>query len=83
MEARGRAVVLPSEESQATADERPERTERKARGQTAERLRTSTLRPTISRAQEFAYIRADMRRLLVTAGPLLLLMIALLFVIDG
>ena len=37
----------------------------------------------ISREEEYAYIRADLNRLLVTAGALLVLMIALLFLIEG
>ena len=37
----------------------------------------------ISREEEYAYIRADLNRLLVTAGALLVLMIALLFLVEG
>lgn len=36
----------------------------------------------ITRDQEYAFIREDLRRLLATAGILILVMIALLFVID-
>jgi hypothetical protein len=36
----------------------------------------------ISRALEYSYIRADMRRLIYTASGLFVLMIALLFVFD-
>ena len=36
----------------------------------------------LTRAQEYAFIRADMRRLLLTAGGLFVLMIALLFLLD-
>jgi hypothetical protein len=36
----------------------------------------------LTREQEYAFIRADMRRLLLTAGGLFVLMIALLFVLD-
>jgi hypothetical protein len=36
----------------------------------------------LSRAQEYAFIREDMRRLLLTSGVLVVVMIALLFLID-
>lgn len=37
---------------------------------------------TISREQEYAFIREDLQRLLITSGILTVVMIALLFVID-
>jgi hypothetical protein len=36
----------------------------------------------LSRAQEYTFIREDMRRLLLTSGVLVVVMIALLFLID-
>ena len=36
----------------------------------------------ISRALEYSYIRADMRRLIITASGLFVLMIVLLFILD-
>ncbi|MGC4106500.1 MAG: hypothetical protein QM753_09140 [Thermomicrobiales bacterium] len=39
--------------------------------------------PTITREQEYQFIRADLRRLLITAGTVLVLMLALLFVVEG
>lgn len=36
----------------------------------------------LTREQEFAYIRSDMRRLFVIAGALLVLMLALLFFVS-
>jgi hypothetical protein len=36
----------------------------------------------LSKVQEYRFIRADLRRLLITAGSLFVLMVALLFVID-
>jgi len=36
----------------------------------------------LTRDQEYAFIRADMRRLLITAAGLFVLMIALLFILD-
>ena len=51
------------------------------------RGRAKAARPVITvrkltREQEFTFIKADLRRLLVTAGSLALIMIALLFIID-
>ena len=43
---------------------------------------SSSTTSSISKAQEFAFIRNDLRRLLVTAGILILVMIGLLLVID-
>lgn len=37
---------------------------------------------TLSKAQEYAFVREDLQRLLLTSGVLLVLMIALLLVID-
>lgn len=36
----------------------------------------------LSREQEFRFIRSDLRRLVITAGSLFVLMIALLFFVD-
>ncbi|HEU5433142.1 MAG TPA: hypothetical protein VFU81_15855 [Thermomicrobiales bacterium] len=38
---------------------------------------------TLTRAQEYAYIMGDLRRLLIVGGVLLIIMLALLFVIEG
>ena len=38
--------------------------------------------PVLSRSEEFAYIRADLRRLLTIAAVLLVVMIVLLFVVE-
>ena len=81
MEARRRATIVISDDVVAVEDPRPAPV-RRTPSRTAERQRTSTARPTLSRSQEFAFIRSDLRRLIVTAGPLLLLMIVLLVVID-
>ena len=45
------------------------------------RIASSTT-SSISKAQEFTFIRNDLRRLLVTAGILIVVMIALLIMID-
>lgn len=37
----------------------------------------------LSRAQEYAFIRSDFRRLLITAGTLLALMLVVLFVVEA
>lgn len=58
---------------------------------TSSNRRSSTRRPvreagprikTLTRQQEYAFVRADLRRLLYTAGGVLVVMIALLFVIE-
>lgn len=36
----------------------------------------------LTRKQEYAYIRGDIRRLIITAGGLFVLMIVLLFILD-
>jgi hypothetical protein len=97
MNARARATVAPvdpvepasepDEEIIVVAEEPSPRPRRSgARGQAADRQRKrqvqQTVRQTLTKAQEYAFIRSDLRRLLVTAGPLLLLMLGLLFVID-
>jgi len=47
-------------------------------------VRLDTHRPSVlPRATEYAFIRSDMRRLLVTAGSLAIVMIVLLFLLDG
>jgi hypothetical protein len=48
---------------------------------TGERVR-STQAVAISREQEYGFIRADLRRLIYTAGILLVVMFALLFLVD-
>jgi len=41
-------------------------------------------RPTqLTRAQEYGFIRSDFRRLLITAGSLLVLMLVILVIIEG
>lgn len=46
-------------------------------------MRRPMARPAVlTREQEYQYIRADMRRLIITAGSLLLLMVLLLFLIE-
>jgi hypothetical protein len=44
--------------------------------------RTSVATYSISKEQEYVFIREDMRRLLYTAGILIVVMIGLLFVVD-
>jgi len=47
-------------------------------------LKRPVNRPIIlTKEQEYAYIKADMRRLLITAGSLLAVMIVLLYVVEG
>ncbi|MDQ3692670.1 MAG: hypothetical protein M3464_03445 [Chloroflexota bacterium] len=82
MEARQRAVAAPVEDDRVALEERPRRPSRPAATRPVERTRPTAVRRGLTRAQEFAYIRSDLRRLVFTAGPLLLLMITLLVVID-
>lgn len=82
MEARQRAVAAPVDDDHVVLEEQPRRPSRPSAARSGERSRPAAVRPSLSRAQEFAYIRSDLRRLVFTAGPLLLLMITLLVVID-
>ncbi len=97
MEARSAAEAAPTQVAEvATTSTRiaepeiPEPTARAARrtATTSERRsRPSTVRATarpmvLSREQEYRYIRKDLQRLLVTAGVLLVIMIALLLVLG-
>lgn len=94
MEARARATIIPDDpgepeeipEAIAVVAEPPPTRRTGSRSQSADRQRKrkseTPVRRTLTKAQEYAFIRSDMRRLLYTAGPLLLLMLALLFVID-
>lgn len=46
--------------------------------------RKQVARPVLlTRAQEFAYVRADLRRLAITAGVLFAAMIIILFIVEG
>ena len=55
-----------------------------ARGRTAGTRIRAVARPiTLTREQEYRFIRGDMRRLLMTASALVVLMIVLLFLIEG
>jgi hypothetical protein len=54
-----------------------------ARGRTNRRATIAPATPAITREQEYRFIRADLRRLLITAGTVLVLMLALLFVVEG
>ena len=54
---------------------------------TSNRNRSKTARPVVAvrkltREQEYTFIKADLRRLLITAGSLALVMVVLLFVIE-
>jgi hypothetical protein len=54
-----------------------------AKGAAALSRRRPVARPKVlSREQEYAFIKADMRRLVITASALFVLMIVLLFILD-
>jgi hypothetical protein len=85
MEARAAAVVvsdpLATEEagSEEPAELQPIRSSRVA----ANRRRSAAVKIySIPRALEYTYIRADLRRLIITAASLLVIMIVLLVVLD-
>lgn len=80
IEARRRATILT--EDVAIVEEEPVRPRRQVSERRVERQRQAPVRAFLTKAQEYAYIRSDLRRLVVTAGPLLLLMIVLLFVLE-
>jgi hypothetical protein len=81
IEARRRATIVPTEDVVIIEDV-PAHPNRPTTARRAERQRRPTARPALTKEQEYDYIRSDLRRLIVTAGPLLLLMIGLLFVLD-
>jgi len=74
-------ATAPSEATAPTVDQRPP-TATRVRGTSQPRPRATARPIVLTRDQEYRFIRADMNRLLVTAGSLLLLMIALLFLIE-
>lgn len=87
IEARRRATILT--EDVIIVDEEPAQPVQPARSRRpsaarrpTERQRQPAIRAYLTKAQEYAYIRSDLRRLVFTAGPLLLLMLALLFVLE-
>ena len=79
--ARHRATTVLTEDV-VVVDEQPVQPRREPTSRRVERQRPPAIRPFLTKAQEYAFIRSDLRRLFVTAGPLLLFMIGLLFVLD-
>ncbi len=51
-------------------------------GRRVSRPKTAPATYTISRETEYAYIHSDLRRLILTAGAMLILMFVLLFLLD-
>ncbi|MGC4192563.1 MAG: hypothetical protein QM589_15585 [Thermomicrobiales bacterium] len=74
------AVATSTVPAPAAASRQPKRRESRTR---ARQSIVAQTQPAISRGQEYEFIRADLRRLLITAGIVLVLMLALLFVIEG
>jgi len=72
------APPLPVQPVQATVSA-PVRSDRARR---AMRQKSQAITYTIPREVEYAYIRSDLRRLFLTAGALLVLMLVLLFLLD-
>lgn len=81
IEARRRATTVLSEDAIVVDEPPTPQPRRETVSRRVERQRTPT-RPILSKDQEYSYIRSDLRRLFVTAGPLLLFMIGLLFVLN-
>ena len=82
------AVSVASEAVSAPPVERPASPARSrgpssARGGSASRSRVVARPIVLTREEEYRHIRADMNRLLITAGSLFVLMIVLLFVIEA
>ena len=76
------AELAPVAPPAATSARPPARRDDR-RARTSRRPAAQPVAPTITRAQEYDFIRVDLRRLLITAAVVLVLMLALLFVIEG
>lgn len=79
--ARRRATTVLTEDVVVVEEQPVPQPRRETASRRVERQRSPT-RPILSKDQEYAFIKADLRRLFVTAGPLLLFMIGLLFVLN-
>ncbi len=79
----GAATSTRVDDSQAVSQPRVSRRRSVAMPATTQsRARVTGARPTpLSRAQEYRFIRGDVRRLVLTAGGLLLLMVILLMIV--
>ncbi|HWK79127.1 MAG TPA: hypothetical protein VNP95_00095 [Thermomicrobiales bacterium] len=78
-----RAVLAPDASATPATATRGASRRSEARGRTNRRATIAPATPAITREQEYQFIRADLRRLLITAGTVLVLMLALLFVVEG
>jgi len=74
-------VPVRAPERSAPAPAAPSR--RRGAGERTRRAVINPAAPAVTREQEYAFIRADMRRLLITAGAVVVVMVALLFVVEG
>ena len=84
MEARNASIGAPVEVVAAAPAAPVPATRRRSRTQPSGGLLRGGARSlTLTRAQEYAYIMGDLRRLLIVGGILLVVMLALLFVIEG
>lgn len=72
------AVAMEQEELVEAAATAPVQASRRA----GRRQATQLVSYVLPRDVEYAYIRSDLRRLFITAGALLVLMFALLFILD-
>lgn len=76
------AVRVPTEATTASSPGRSSGGVATARTRTRTRTAATTRRVGITRAEEYRFIRSDLRRLLFTAGGLGLVMLALLLVLE-
>ena len=76
-------AVLDSTTTETTKGEATRRVRPYQQRKNAPTARVTTAASiSITKAQEYAFIREDLRRLLLTAGALTVVMIGLLFIID-
>lgn len=83
-ETRIAAPIAPTEVEVASVEGLPRRSVAAPRGRTTGARVRAVARPiALTRQEEYRFIRNDMRRMIVTASGLIVLMIALLFLFEG
>ena len=75
--------TLPESSPRNGAPAIPGTAARAARRTAAGRAKAVVRPPVLTRAQEYRHIRADLRRLLITAGSLLVVMVILLVILES
>lgn len=83
MEIRSAATVVEQHDGGTGAAFIETTTETPRRGSGVKAVKRPVAKPVLlTRAQEYAYVRSDLRRLVVTAGSLFAIMIVLLFLVE-